>query len=124
MPSLLVRLSRLRPSRSADLALRLAGLGLLLACRSLALLAQARLAAPRHPVTFADFTLCAAAFALLVSGLALCLEGAGLFRLVPIPRHSAFGHGSWHQRPAGHPVRKAHNLALDSNPAKGANSGA
>jgi hypothetical protein len=43
-----------------------------------------------HPATFLEFAMTAAAFALLTTGLAFLVEGPGLFRQVPIPRHSAF----------------------------------
>jgi hypothetical protein len=47
-------------------------------------------APPPHQVTLAQFGFCAVIFALLTVGLALSIEGPGLFRLVPIPQHSAF----------------------------------
>lgn len=41
---------------------------------------------PHQPFSIAAFALCALAFAMATTGLALAIEGPGLFRLVPYPR--------------------------------------
>ena len=85
---------RLRDGRrwwTAELVLRSAGLGLLAAFWHCSLTAYRWIGAPPpHRVTPAEFGICAVAFVLLTTGLALGIEGPSLFRLVPIPKHSAF----------------------------------
>jgi hypothetical protein len=87
-------LERLRSGRRwwlAEVVVRLAGAGLLAAFWRCARIAQHWIATPTpHGATPGEFGICAVAFALLTTGLALGLEGPGLFRLVPIPKHSAF----------------------------------
>jgi len=74
---------------SAEFVLRSLGLALLVACGKVLLLAHHMVSAlPSHPATFAEFALCAVSFLALTCGLALTIEGPGLFRLVPIPTRS------------------------------------
>lgn len=75
--------------RASELGLRSLGLLLLSASYGLALCLHRRIATPHHcHATLADFVIAAIAFAALVSGLAFAGEGAGLFRLVPMPPRS------------------------------------
>jgi hypothetical protein len=71
--------------------LRLAGLSLLGACR-LALQWLLRLVrlAPPPQATPAEFALAATGFFCLTTGLALLLEGPGLFRSMPRPPRALF----------------------------------
>lgn len=72
-----------------DVGLRALGALLLAACYGMALLLHRQLATPHHgQATLADLAIAASAFAALVSGLAFAFEGAGLFRLVPMPPRS------------------------------------
>jgi hypothetical protein len=89
--SIVKRISGGRGRLPWELALRFGGVGVIagawLVARSLCRWS----AMPRpHPATFLEFAMTAAAFALLTTGLAFLVEGPGLFRQVPIPRHSAF----------------------------------
>lgn len=87
MMSLSERLQSGRPGWAAELVLRAIGLGLLAGSWRLALLAHRWIVTPQlHPATLAEFALCALAFASLSAGMGLSLVGAGLFRLVPIPK--------------------------------------
>jgi hypothetical protein len=81
---------------AAEFIIRTAGLVLLAGCYRIALVARA-LSAVRSPdqVTTGEFGACLAAFVLLTGGLALTLEGPGLFRHVPIPVRSL---GYWKDR--------------------------
>lgn len=91
MSSLLDRLRSGRHWWLDELVLRLTGLALFTGCRHFAQLAHRSLVtSPPHQPTLAEFGICAVSFALLSSGLALTIEGAGLFRLVPIPAQSIF----------------------------------
>ena len=80
------RLERGERCWPADLALRGAGLGLLtlfmLAWRTVCRLADQP---PPHGVAPSTFAIAAVAYACLSIGLALVLDGAGLFRLLPMP---------------------------------------
>lgn len=72
-----------------DIGLRAFGALLLAASYVMALLLHRQLATPHHgQATLADLAIAASAFAALVSGLAFAVEGAGLFRLVPMPPRS------------------------------------
>jgi drug/metabolite transporter (DMT)-like permease len=74
------------PGRLRDPLLRGLGLVLLAASGWASLVAHRLIASPPpHRATPPEFALCALAFLLLTAGLALFLEGAGLFRPVPIP---------------------------------------
>lgn len=74
---------------SLDLALRLLGLASLLISVRLAYRARhIELAPPLHPAGLREFAICAIAFLLLASGLALLFEGEGLFAPVPLPPRS------------------------------------
>lgn len=103
-----------------ELVLRFTGLGLLAGCRHFAQLAHRSLATPPHQPTLAEFGMCTVLFALLSAGLALAIEGAGLFRLVPIPRPSIFSRSGPLQMSDG-PWPAI--LALDRRQVPGANSG-
>ena len=87
-------LDRLRNGQrcwAAEIALRAGGLVLLGTCYRMAMLAHRLInTAPPHPATPGEFGVCAVVFLLLTSGLALSFVGAGLFRHVPIPAHSAY----------------------------------
>lgn len=87
-------LDRLREGKrcwTAEAVLRAAGVTLLGACYRVALLAHALVEARSpHQVTPGELAMCAATFLLLTCGLALSLEGPGMFRHVPIPAHSAY----------------------------------
>ena len=76
---------------AAEFVLRTAGIALLGGCYKLALLAHRMIAAaPPHEATLGEFAICAAVFLALTSGLALTMEGPGLFRHVPVPSRSAW----------------------------------
>lgn len=83
----------------AEVALRLTGVALLLACRRLAAIAHrlANVPAP-HPAGAIDLALCALILALLCGGLVLTFYGPGLLRAVPLPgyftRQDAFRPGN------------------------------
>jgi hypothetical protein len=75
--------------RASELGLRSLGLLLLAASYGLALGLHRQISTPHHGhATLADLAVAAIAFAALVSGLAFAFEGAGLFRLVPMPPRS------------------------------------
>lgn len=108
---------RFRASRriAAELAMRTAGAGLIVAAWGCARMAYGWvLARGRQGATLAEFATCAAAFVLLAAGLALCLEGPGLLRRVPVPRRSAYA------RPR--PASQMHKLPVDRRGVAGANS--
>ena len=87
MTSLSHNLQSGRPGWLVELLLRAVGLALLAGAWHLGRLAHRWIVTPvPHPATLAEFTICALAFVLLSAGLALSLVGAGLFRLVPIPK--------------------------------------
>lgn len=91
MSSLLDRLRSGRRWWAAELVLRFAGLGLLAGCWYFARVAYRSIVPPpAHPATLAEFAICAGLFGLLSAGLALTIEGPGLFRLVPIPKQRIF----------------------------------
>lgn len=89
-----VNLDRLRQGErwwAAEAVLRGAGLLVLAACYHLGLVAQRlAVAPPLHRVTLPEFALSVAVFFLLTTGLALTVEGPGLFRQVAIPVRSAY----------------------------------
>lgn len=71
---------------TAEFAFRLVGALLLSASYRLALAAHRMVGTPpHHQATAGEFAVCAAAVVLLWGGLAFAIEGAGLFRLVPVP---------------------------------------
>ena len=91
MSSLLDRLHSGRRWWAAELVFRPAGLGLLAGSWHFAQIAQRWVLAPSpHPAAPGEFGICTLVFALLAAGLALTLEGPGLFRHVPIPKQSVF----------------------------------
>lgn len=74
----------------AGFALRALGLAALAGCHRTALLLHRLVTSPPpHQATFGEFAIALATFLLLVSGLALTIEGPGLFREVPIPSAGA-----------------------------------
>lgn len=74
---------------SGDIALRGLGILLLRASYGVALYLHRHMAEPLQTrATPADFAIATVVFATLVSGLAFAVEGAGLFRLVPMPPRS------------------------------------
>ena len=76
---------------AAEIALRLAGLAMLASFYRVVLIAHNWvIAAPRHSVGLAIFALCAVSMTLFSAGLGFLFEGPGLFRMVPIPRKSAY----------------------------------
>lgn len=78
-----------RKNWATDLGLRTLGAMLLRASYGLALALHRQVAAlPHGQTTLGEFALATAAFAALTSGLAFAVEGAGLFRLVPMPPRS------------------------------------
>ena len=86
MPRFLERLHKGERLWPAEIFLRSLGLALLLGCFKLALLAHRLVIVPQvHQPTLDEFALCLAIILALTSGLALAIEGPGLFRRVPIP---------------------------------------
>lgn len=86
MKTIITRMQRGERAWAAELVLRLSGLGLLGTCR-LAVMWLLRMvrAAPPHQATPAEFAVAMAGFFCLTTGLALLVEGPGLFRLMPRP---------------------------------------
>lgn len=84
--TILDRMERGERIWAADVMLRVSGLVLFGACR-LAMLWLLRMVrtAPPHHATPAEFAVATAGFICLTTGLALLLEGPGLFRLLPRP---------------------------------------
>ena len=115
MSTMIEALRRRRGQWPTELALRLGGAGLLAAAGRLALMLHRWLAmSGRHPVSLSQFALGDAAFALCVAGLALVIEGPGLFRLVPVPRHSAFLRYRWRRPDAGQGITGQGNTGQDN----------
>ena len=86
MSRYLDRLRRGERCWAAEIVLRTLGFLLLAGCGKMAFVAhQMTTTPPPHETTVDEFTVCAATFLLLTSGLACTLEGPGLFRQVPIP---------------------------------------
>lgn len=76
---------------AAEIVLRLSGLGLLGACRFAVMwLVRMVRATPPHQATPGEFTVAAAGFFCLTTGLALLFVGPGLFRLMPRPPRALF----------------------------------
>lgn len=91
MPNLIELLASLRGRWWAEGLLRSAGLALLAgSARAGDRLVRLVHSGASSQGTAAEFVLAAAAFALLCLGLAMLLEGPGLFRQVPIPPRSAW----------------------------------
>jgi len=86
MPTILERLASGQRWWAAELVLRPAGLCCLAAAVALAFLVHRRIIAPPpHDPAPLDFLTCLGAVILLSLGLALAIEGPGLFRRVPRP---------------------------------------
>lgn len=76
---------------AAEVALRLAGLGLIAACYRTAIgVHNLIIASPPHEASMGEFALCVAIVLLLTSGLALAFVGPALFRHVPVPPRAYF----------------------------------
>lgn len=86
MRVILIRLQQGERWWPAELVLRAVGLGMLVLC-ALSSRWCCRLVSqpPQHPGTPLELAIAAIAFACLSAGIALLVEGPGLFRLVPIP---------------------------------------
>ena len=95
MSSHLDRLRRGERWWPAELLLRIAGLAFLYGACKLAVLAHHLIMRPPlHEPSLGEFAISAATFLCLTCGLALTVEGPGLFRLVPIPARSAYFPGN------------------------------
>jgi len=89
------RLARGERRWLAEFVLRVAGLVSLLLCALLSrVLSRLAEQAPPHSASPLEFLMGAAAFACLSAGLALLIEGAGLFRPVPMPPRALISCGA------------------------------